>query len=60
MNVRVGLCGFTISMKTYALHFPVVELQNTFYDPPPDATLEKCRPFGLIAPAQYERSPALV
>jgi uncharacterized protein YecE (DUF72 family) len=43
MNVRIGLCGFTISMKTYALHFPVVEVQNTFYDPPPDATLEKWR-----------------
>jgi uncharacterized protein YecE (DUF72 family) len=43
MNVRVGLCGFTMSMKTYGLHFPVVEVQNTFYDPPPDATLEKWR-----------------
>ena len=43
MNVRVGLCGFTMSMKTYALHFPVVEVQNTFYDPPPDATLTKWR-----------------
>ncbi|MBC7898100.1 MAG: DUF72 domain-containing protein [Cytophagaceae bacterium] len=30
-------------MKTYALHFPVVEVQNTFYEPPPDATLEKWR-----------------
>src|SRR5918998_2843401 len=43
MNVCVGLCGFTMSMKTYALHFPVVEVQNTFYDPPPDATLKKWR-----------------
>ena len=43
MNVRIGLCGFTISMKTYAVHFPVVEVQNTFYDPPPDATLRKWR-----------------
>lgn len=43
MNVRVGLCGFTISMKAYARHFPVVEVQQTFYDPPPDATLEKWR-----------------
>lgn len=43
MSVRVGLCGFTISMKAYALHFPVVEVQNTFYDPPQDATLEKWR-----------------
>jgi uncharacterized protein YecE (DUF72 family) len=43
MNVRVGLCGFTISMKSYGLHFPVVEVQNTFYDPPADATLQKWR-----------------
>lgn len=43
MNVLVGLCGFSISMKTYALHFPVVEVQNTFYEPPADATLEKWR-----------------
>jgi uncharacterized protein YecE (DUF72 family) len=43
MDVRVGLCGFTMSMKTYGLHFPVVEVQNTFYDPPPDATLKKWR-----------------
>ena len=43
MNVRVGLCGFTMSMKTYALHFPVVEVQSTFYDPPPDARLKKWR-----------------
>ena len=43
MNVRVGLCGFTTSMKTYALHFPVIEVQKTFYDPPPDATLKKWR-----------------
>lgn len=43
MNVRVGLCGFTMSMKTYARHFPVVEVQQTFYDPPPDATLERWR-----------------
>lgn len=43
MRVRVGLCGFTGSMKTYALHFLVVEVQNTFYEPPPDATLEKWR-----------------
>ena len=30
-------------MKTYARNFPVVEVQNTFYDPPPDATLKKWR-----------------
>lgn len=51
MNVRVGLCGFTMSMKTYGLHFPVVEIQNTFYDPPPDATLKKWR---SVTPSSLE------
>ena len=51
MNVRVGLCGFSISMKTYASHFPVVEVQNTFYDPPPDATLQKWR---SVTPSSLE------
>jgi len=51
MNVRVGLCGFTMSMKTYALHFPVVEVQNTFYDPPADAALNKWR---AVTPASLE------
>jgi uncharacterized protein YecE (DUF72 family) len=32
-----------MSMKTYAQHFPVVEVQNTFYEPPADATLAKWR-----------------
>jgi len=43
MKVRVGLCGFSMAMKNYAEHFPVVEVQNTFYEPPPDATLKKWR-----------------
>jgi uncharacterized protein YecE (DUF72 family) len=51
MIVRVGLCGFTMSMKTYALHFPVVEVQNTFYDPPPDTTLRKWR---AVTPSSLE------
>jgi uncharacterized protein YecE (DUF72 family) len=39
--VRVGLCGFTMAMDDYALYFPVVEVQQTFYDPPPDATMQR-------------------
>ena len=38
-------------MKAYALHFPVVEVQNTFYDPPPDATLKKWR---TVTPSSLE------
>src|SRR5215217_7176971 len=41
MSVRVGLCGFTMSMHRYGRHFPVVEVQNTFYDPPRDAVLQR-------------------
>lgn len=39
--VRVGLCGFTIAMEDYALHFPVVEVQHTFYDPPRDEVMQR-------------------
>lgn len=41
MDVRVGLCGFTTSMQSYARNFPVVEVQSTFYEPPRDATMRK-------------------
>ena len=40
-DLRVGLCGFTMSMRTYAREFPVVEVQSTFYEPPSDATMRK-------------------
>ena len=39
--VRVGLCGFTMAMEDYALHFPVVEVQHTFYEPPRDEVMRK-------------------
>jgi len=42
-DLHVGLCGFTTSMRAYAGHFDVVEVQSTFYDPPPDTTLERWR-----------------
>lgn len=41
MLVRVGLCGFTMSMKDYARHFPVVEVQSTFYEPSRDEVMKK-------------------
>lgn len=43
MTVRVGLCGFSMAMGNYALHFPVVEIQQTFYEPPADAVLRRWR-----------------
>jgi hypothetical protein len=49
--VKVGLCGFTIGAARYYEAFPVVEVQQTFYDPPPAATLERWR---HQAPATFE------
>ena len=42
-ELRVGLCGFTIALADYPRRFPVVEVQQTFYEPPADATLAKWR-----------------
>ena len=48
---RVGLCGWTTSMGTYVQHFPLVEVQHTFYDPPADALLTRWR---AQVPAGFE------
>jgi uncharacterized protein YecE (DUF72 family) len=37
--IKVGLCGFTMSAREYFETFPVVEIQQTFYDPPPPRTI---------------------
>lgn len=39
MELRVGLCGFSMAMGRYP--FPVVEVQSTFYEPQKDAVMEK-------------------
>jgi uncharacterized protein YecE (DUF72 family) len=41
--VKVGLCGFTIGMDEYFETYPVVEIQHTFYEPPPLATMVRWR-----------------
>src|SRR5688500_9384994 len=51
MTMKLGMCGFTIGAAAYVKQFPVVEVQQTFYDPPPAATLEKWR---SQAPAHFE------
>jgi uncharacterized protein YecE (DUF72 family) len=43
MRVRIGLCGFTMAMEDYALHFPVIEVQNTFYEPPRNEVMQRWR-----------------
>ena len=42
-SVRVGCCGFPISLRHYAEEFAVVEVQQTFYQPPALHTIEKWR-----------------
>lgn len=41
--MRIGLCGFTMAMEDYALHFPVIEVQNTFYEPPRNEVMQRWR-----------------
>ncbi len=43
MTMKLGMCGFTIGAAAYVKQFPVVEVQQTFYDPPPLKTIEKWR-----------------
>lgn len=40
---KVGCCGLPLSLARYAEIFPVVEVQQTFYQPPLSKTLEKWR-----------------
>ncbi len=49
--MKLGMCGFTIGAAAYVKQFEVVEVQQTFYDPPPPATLERWR---ARAPASFE------
>jgi uncharacterized protein YecE (DUF72 family) len=50
-NLRVGCCGFPVSLRRYAEVFSVVEVQQTFYQPPALRTLEKWR---SAVPAGFE------
>jgi uncharacterized protein YecE (DUF72 family) len=42
-KVRIGTCGFGLAKVEYARSFSCVEVQNTFYQPPQIATLERWR-----------------
>jgi uncharacterized protein YecE (DUF72 family) len=50
-EVRIGLCGFTMAFADYVREFGVVEVQQTFYEPPADATLLRWR---RQAPLRFE------
>jgi uncharacterized protein YecE (DUF72 family) len=51
MGVRIGLCGFSMAFVDYVREFPVVEVQQTFYEPPRDATMRRWR---AEAPPDFE------
>jgi len=51
VDVRVGLCGWTVSQASYVRRFPLVEVQHTFYEPPPDAVLARWR---VQVPTRFE------
>ncbi|HEX8707962.1 MAG TPA: DUF72 domain-containing protein [Pyrinomonadaceae bacterium] len=49
--VKTGCCGFRMAMAEYTASFPVVEVQQTFYQPPQISTLERWR---AAAPPEFE------
>jgi uncharacterized protein YecE (DUF72 family) len=50
-DVKIGCCGFRLSRAEYFARFPVVEVQQTFYQPP---KLETLRAWREDAPADFE------
>jgi uncharacterized protein YecE (DUF72 family) len=49
--IWIGCCGFQVSRQKYFRTFDVVEVQQTFYKPPSQSTLEKWR---VEAPNDFE------
>jgi len=49
-QVRVGCCGWPMARERYFQTFPVVELQDTFYQPP---STELARKWRQAAPAEF-------
>lgn len=39
--MKIGLCGFTLAIADYPRSFPVVEVQQTFYEPPADGVMKR-------------------
>jgi uncharacterized protein YecE (DUF72 family) len=46
----VGCCGWAEAQPRYVQHFPVIEIQTTFYQPP---ALNVAKRWKAIAPAQF-------
>jgi uncharacterized protein YecE (DUF72 family) len=49
--IRIGLCGFTMSYEDYLHEYQLVEVQQTFYDPPRELTMRRWR---AQAPSDFE------
>jgi len=43
MTIKVGCCGYPVSIRRYQEVFQVVELNSTFYEYPRDSSVEKWR-----------------
>ncbi len=50
-GVRIGLCGFTMAFEDYIREYQLVEVQQTFYEPPRDGTMRRWR---AQAPSDFE------
>ncbi len=50
-DVRIGLCGFTMAYEDYVREYRLVEVQQTFYEPPREGTMRRWR---ALAPADFE------
>jgi len=42
-RLRIGCCGFPVNKRRYAQYFSLVEVQQTFYQPPENKTLARWR-----------------
>src|SRR5687768_4078692 len=42
-TIKIGLCGFTMSALRYPQYFQVVEVQQTFYQPPAASVIDRWR-----------------
>ena len=51
LEPRLGLCGFTMAFEDYLREYRLVEVQQTFYEPPRDGTMRRWR---ALAPGPFE------
>ncbi len=50
-GLKVGLCGFTVAQSRYLAEFSVVEIQQTFYQPPATQVIDRWR---AVFPENFE------